>query len=77
MVLQIVNGDFSVYKVKEISEKLLKNKFTFTGTTDNELSVISESRFVPEDALKVEKDWKRLRIAQVIQALKDNGCTFV
>lgn len=121
MVLQIVNKNFSIYKVKEITSNILENEFTFVGTTDNELSVISESQFVPNEVLKVEHGWKCLRIAedapfekygmiaflaniisaqktstlvvgtydtdyvfvkkekfeQVIQALKNNDCSFV
>lgn len=64
MVLQIVDKDFSIYKVKEFTPDILKNEFTFVGTTDNELSVISESRFVPNDVVKVEQGWKCLRIAE-------------
>lgn len=121
MILQVIDRDFSVYKVNEIPADLLKNEFTFIGTTDNELSVISETRFVPEDAIITESGWKCFRIAEdasfekygmisflaniiaaqktstlvvgtydtdylfikeekfdeVIQALKENGCTFV
>lgn len=121
MILQIIDKEFSVYKVDELPADILKNEFTFVGTTDHELSVISESRFVPEEVLIVESGWKCLRIAedasfekygmiaflaniisaqktstlvvgtydtdylfikeekfdQVIQALKDNNCTFI
>lgn len=121
MILQIVDRSFSIYKVKEIPTDLAKNEFTFISTTDHELSIISESQFVPDDVLIVESGWKCFRIAedasfekygmiafladiiaaektstlvvgtydtdylfikeekfdQVIQALKENGCTFI
>lgn len=121
MILQIIDKDFSIYKVKEIPAELLKQEFVFVSTTDNELSIISEPHLVPGDALIVESGWKCFRIAedasfekygmiaflaeiiaaqktstlvvgtydtdylfikeerfeQVIQALKDNGCTFL
>lgn len=121
MLLQIIDKDFSVYKVKELTADILKQEFTFIGNTENERSVISESRFVPEETLSIESGWKCFRIAedasfekygmiaflaniisgqktstlvvgtydtdylfikeekfdQVIQALKDNGCTFI
>lgn len=64
MILQIVNKDFSVFKVKEITADFLKNEFTFISITDNELSVISPSQFVPNNVLKVESGWKCLRIAE-------------
>lgn len=121
MILQIIDKNFSIYKVNEIPADIIKREFTFIGTTDNELSIISESQFVPADAQVVEHGWKCFRIAedasfekygmiaflaniiaaqktstlvvgtydtdylfikeekfaQVIQALKDNHCTFI
>ncbi|GLC81240.1 ACT domain-containing protein [Lacrimispora brassicae] len=64
MILQIIDRCFSIYKVKEIPMKFLNNEFTFISTTDNELSIISESHLVPDDILKVENGWKCLRIAE-------------
>ena len=64
MILKIIDKDFSIYKTKEVDSNILKNDFTFVGTTDNELSVISESRFVPKEVLKVEHGWKCFRIAE-------------
>ena len=64
MILQIIDKDFSIYKVNEIPADLVKNEFTFIGTTDNELSIISESKLVPSDALIVEHGWKCFRIAE-------------
>lgn len=64
MILQVIDRDFSVYKVNEIPADLLKNEFTFIGTTDNELSVISETRFMPKDTVIYEGGWKCFRIAE-------------
>lgn len=64
MILQIVDKSFSIYKLKEIPTDLLGHPFTFVGKTDQELSVISESHLVPEDALTVENNWKCFRIAE-------------
>ena len=64
MILQTVDKDFTIYKVKELSSDLINNDFVFIGKTDNELSVISESDLVPEDALIIERGWKCFRIAE-------------
>lgn len=64
MILQRIEKEFSVYKVEELSAEILKNQFTFVSKTDNELSIISESRYVPNDVLKVEHGWKCFRIAE-------------
>lgn len=64
MVLQVVDKEFSIFKVKEISADFLRNEFTFISITDQELSVISPSQFVPDNVLQVESGWKCLRIAE-------------
>lgn len=64
MILQIVDKNFSIYKVQEIPAQILHQPFTFISQTDNELSVISESHLVPGDCLIVENGWKCFRIAE-------------
>ena len=64
MILQTVDKNFTIYKVKELSPDLINNDFVFIGKTDNELSVISESNLVPDDALIIESGWKCFRIAE-------------
>lgn len=64
MDLQIVKGEFSVCKVTNIDPQLLKNKFTFISITDQELSLICETRYVPETTIKVEHNWSCFRIAE-------------
>jgi hypothetical protein len=64
MILQIVDKDFSIYKVKEMPTDLLKKEFVFVANTDHELSIISEQNLVPEDAIIVESNWKCFRIAE-------------
>ena len=64
MILKTINKDFTIYKVKEISTDLLNNEFVFIGKTDDELSIISESDLVPENALQKESGWKCFRIAE-------------
>lgn len=64
MILQIIDKNFSIYKLKELPSQLPQNEFTFLSVTDNEISVISESRLVPDHALTVENGWKCFRIAE-------------
>lgn len=64
MILQLVHGDFSIYKVKELPKNFVLSDFTFISKTDKELSIISESHLVPDEILNVENDWKCLRIAE-------------
>lgn len=64
MDLQIVKGKFSVCKVTDIDPQLLKNEFTFISTTDRELSLICETKYVPENTTQVEHNWSCFRIAE-------------
>lgn len=121
MILQIVNREFSICKVTEIPIEVLQQEYTFFSKTDCELSLICETKYIPEYALAIEHGWKCFRIeedasfekygmiaflaniiaaektstlvvgtydtdyllikndkfAQVIQSLKEHGCTFV
>lgn len=64
MILQVVDKDFSIYKVDKLPEDILYNEYVFVGKTDSELSIISESSLVPENVLIVENGWKCFRIAE-------------
>ena len=64
MTLQIVDKNFSVYKVKDLPGEILDHEFTFISRTDRELSVISETHLVPKDCLIVEHGWNCFRIAE-------------
>lgn len=64
MILQMVEGDFSVYKVQELPAGLLQETYVFIGRTDTELSVISKTCTAPKEAFAVEHGWKCFRIAE-------------
>ena len=64
MDLQMLNQKFSVCKVKELDQELLKKEFVFVGNTDNELSLICESSLIPKDCIVVEEGWECFRIAE-------------
>lgn len=64
MLLHSIDKEFSVYKTTKLSPRLLQGEFVFIGKTDSELSVICETRLVPDDALTAEHGWKCFRIAQ-------------
>jgi len=64
MILQVINRDFSVFKVKSLNNEILKKEFVFISKTDSELSVICESQYVMEDNISVEHGWGCFRIAE-------------
>ena len=66
MKIQILNDDFVVCKVNNISDKILKEDFVFIGKTDEELSLVCKSSLVPNDAQKVSNGWRAFRICGVL-----------
>ncbi|SEV83897.1 ACT domain-containing protein [[Clostridium] fimetarium] len=64
MILQLINRDFSIFKVKSLNNEILQNEFVFISKTDTELSVICESRYVIEENISVEHGWGCFRIAE-------------
>lgn len=61
MILEILKEDYAVCKLNNISA-LLPCGIFFLARSDNEISLVCESQFVPNDVLFCEKSWRGLRI---------------
>lgn len=57
-----LDGIFSVCKLASLSGLDLSRQYSFLSVTDDEISYVCESRFVPQDVLAEEADWKALKI---------------
>jgi hypothetical protein len=64
MILEKIDGDFCICKLKEINSDLLNNEYTFVSRTDKELSVICLKSNIPEKVIIAEEGWKCFRIAE-------------
>lgn len=64
MILQIINREFSIYKAEEVPRDFVQKEFIFVSKTDHELSVICETKYVPDQVLTIEHGWKCFRIAE-------------
>ncbi len=62
MVIKKLIEDFSICKVKDLSEVNLNDKFCFVGKTDEELSVVCLSNQVPGNVTERDDGWKAMRI---------------
>ena len=58
--------DFSVCKIKDTHNIDFTRTFVFLSKTDEELSLVCESVYVPPDAIAVEDGWKAFRIAGIL-----------
>ena len=66
MQLRVFEQELSVCKVRELPAGALEAELCFVGKTDEELSLVCEPTFVPEDALECDDGWRAFRIEGVL-----------
>ncbi len=64
MDLQLINREFSICKIEKMDTDLLEKEFVFIGKSDHELSIICETKLIPENIVQVEHGWSCFRIAE-------------
>lgn len=66
MEIKLLNDDFSVCKIRDLSGVNLTDSFYFIGKTDEELSLVCRTEHVPEETTDREDGWKTFRIEGVL-----------
>ena len=66
MELKLLKQSFSVCKLEDSSGIDLDRPFCFVGRTDEELSLVCETCFVPADTIAREDGWRGFRIEGVL-----------
>jgi len=66
MNIHKLEENFSVCKIQNISDADFSREFLFLSKTDEEISLVCETDFVPADATAVENGWKGFRIVGVL-----------
>lgn len=66
MHLHLLNNHYSVCKLTDLAEIDWAGEITFVGKTDEELSLVCETRCVPPNALIREDGWRALRVEGVL-----------
>lgn len=66
MKLKVINEVFSVCKIKDVNEVNFADSFCFIGKTDEELSLVCATRYVPSVTLEREDGWRGFRIEGVL-----------
>ena len=64
--LKVLNGDFSICKIKDIKDVNFNDEFFFVGKTDEEISLACKTEFVPNDCIAADDGWKGLRIEDAL-----------
>ncbi len=66
MQIHILAQPFSVCKVSDLAYVQLEQGFTFLSRTDEELSLVCETRNVPRSTLACEDGWRGFRVCGVL-----------
>ena len=66
MQLKLIDNEFSVCKVKDYSEINLNQEYVFTGSTDEERSLVCPVSLVPQNTIEREDGWRAFRIEGVL-----------
>lgn len=66
MELKVIEEDFSVCKVRDLSQVDFTEEFCFLGKTDQELSLVCRTQAVPESTVSREDGWKAFRVEGVL-----------
>ncbi len=66
MLLKVIDIEFSVCKVNDYSGIDLDRPFTFTGSTDEEKSVVCPTYLVPDNVVERNDGWRAFRIEGVL-----------
>lgn len=61
--LQVLDGDFSICQVEELSQADFSGAFCFVAKTDEEISLVCPEERVPKNATACDAGWRALRVA--------------
>ncbi|MGL4799583.1 MAG: ACT domain-containing protein [Cellulosilyticaceae bacterium] len=66
MKLKLLSEQFSVCKIADVGQVNWEDRYCFVGKTDEELSLVCSSKYVPADTLACEEGWRGFRIEGVL-----------
>lgn len=66
MEIKILNQEFSVCKLEDLTQADLSDEFCFIGKTDEELSLVCSTSRVPSNTVEREDGWRAFRIQGVL-----------
>ena len=64
--IKIINQDFSICKVPDLSQIDYTDEFYFIGKTDEELSLVCSTNLIPKNALECDHEWKAFRLQGIL-----------
>ena len=62
MEIKVIEGAFSVCRLKELGQAMIEDDLYFLGRTDEEISLVCRTESVPQDPAAREDGWRAFRI---------------
>ena len=66
MILVRMAGEFSVCRIKDLSDVRWESEYCFLGKTDKELSLVCRKEDAPSDCIKREDGWRGFYIDGIL-----------
>ena len=67
MKIEIIEHEFSICKLENLSQFDFTDEFYFIGKTDEETSLVCTSKSVPQNAGECENGWRAFRICGTLE----------
>ena len=66
MDIKVIDKEFAVSKINDVTEVNFNDEFCFVGKTDEELSLVCSSEFVPKNTIVCDSGWRAFRIEGIL-----------
>ncbi len=66
MILKVIDKEFSICKLLDTKNIDFNFDFCFVSKTDNEISLVCPTDFVPENTFEQDNGWKAFRIEGIL-----------
>lgn len=66
MDIKVIDKEFAVCKISDVTEVNFNDEFCFVGKTDEELSLVCSSEFVPKNTIVCDSGWRAFRIEGIL-----------
>lgn len=66
MEIKVIDQDFSICKLENLSRINYEDEYLFLGKTEEELSLVCSTAFVPENVRSRDDGWRAFRIQGVL-----------
>lgn len=66
MEIKVIEISFSVCKIEDIEEINFQDEYCFVGKTDQELSLVCNTKYVPKNAFECDNGWRAFRIEGIL-----------